>query len=121
MEILDRGHVFRIALLPKFGQEVVLLQRSAAPQKFEQRIFQILGGLFRLLIGGFKLGKIGDQSPWRNTELRRGRGTLAQNVDQVAHLGALLRRAGRKFHSHAVAGMNDSNHAFGMNLKLVRF
>ena len=48
---LDWGEVFRIALLLKLGQEIVLLQRSAASQKLEQRVFQFLSGL----VGGFKL------------------------------------------------------------------
>ncbi len=48
-------------------------------------------------------------------------GQAAQEVDQFAHLRALLRRAGRELHSHAVAGMRDSHHALGMNFHLFGF
>jgi hypothetical protein len=39
---LDCGDVFSITLLFKFGEEFVLLQGGAAPQKVEQGIFQLL-------------------------------------------------------------------------------
>lgn len=47
-ERLDRGF-FRAALMLQLRQEIALLQRGATPQKFQQRIFQLIPGLFRFL------------------------------------------------------------------------
>lgn len=65
MENLDGGFL-GTALMLKFRKEIFLLQRSAPPQKIEQRIFEFVARVFRVLVSRFKLGEIGNQVAWRN-------------------------------------------------------
>ena len=57
---LRRGDVLGIALVVKFAEELLVLQGSAATQKFKQWVFHVVGTLCAF-VDGLKLCEVCDQ------------------------------------------------------------
>ena len=90
------GRFFRTALMLKLGEEIVLLQRSATPQQVPAADLPVRRRPLRTrFIRRFKLREIGHQRPRRNNQFQHGRRAVAQEIDQIADLRALLRRCGK--------------------------
>ena len=104
----------------QFGEEFFLLQRGAAAQQFEERIFPFLFR-FNLLLSRLELGEVSDQRFWRDAQIRHSSRTTAQEVNNVLNLSALLRSAGRELNTHSVPRVGYPHHAVGMYFEFRRF